>query len=101
SAGLPLPSFSFRDPYVVLTLYREAAAAVPDGRPEILAALSQAERHGWEWLVTQEVVTSAAYEEAMEIPSRTAKFHLKRFTDLGLLERIGAGPATKYRVRRG
>ena len=101
SAGLPLPSFTFEDPYVVLTLYRSPEAAVPEDRHDILIKLSEAERAGWTWLSTQDLVTTAEYEEAMGVPNRTAKNHLKKLTDLGLLVRVGAGRATKYRVQRG
>jgi ATP-dependent DNA helicase RecG len=99
-AGLPLPSFSFQDPYVVLTLSRSAEAAVPDDRQDALDKLSEAERRGWEWLTSQDLVTTAEYEQAMNLPNRTAKNHLKKLTDLGLLEMTGAGRATKYRVQR-
>ena len=40
------------------------------------------------------------YEQAMEVPNRTAKNHLKRLTDLGFLRRTGAGRATRYEVVR-
>ena len=42
----------------------------------------------------------AVYQEAMEIPNRTAKFHLRRMADLGLLRVVGAGRATRYEVTR-
>jgi ATP-dependent DNA helicase RecG len=99
-AGLPLPLYSFNAPYVVLTIYRNAQAAIPDARKDILAKLSEKERLGWDWLVTQATVTTATYQEAMEIPNRTAKNHLKKMTELGLLKRVGAGRATKYEVVR-
>ena len=56
--------------------------------------------HGAPPISTQDTVTTAMYEEAMGIPNRTAKNHLKKMTELGLLERFGAGRATKYKVVR-
>lgn len=100
SAGLPLPSYSYRAPYVVLTIYREAAAAIPGAVGDILAQLSDAERAGWDWLASRDWVTTAEYQQAMEIPNRTAKNHMKKLTDLGLLKRVGAGRATRYEVVR-
>lgn len=47
-----------------------------------------------------EPVTTAEYQEAMGVPNRTAKFHMKRMADLGLLRVVGAGRATRYEVRR-
>lgn len=99
-AKLPLPAYIFNDPYVMLTIYRNAQAAIPDTREDILAKLSKKERLGWEWLATETTVTTAMYQEAMEIPNRTAKNHLRKLTELGLLKRVGAGRATKYKVVR-
>ncbi len=97
--GLPLPAYTYHAPYVVLTMYPDAASVMAaDSGNKVLAALSDAERVGWAWLVTRETVTTAEYQEAMEIPNRTAKFHLKRMTDFGLLRVVGAGRATRYEV---
>ncbi len=96
-AGLPLPSFSYRAPYIVLTLYREANAAMDSG---ILGQLTASEQAGWNWLATQETVTTSQYQAALGLPNRTAKNHLKRLAELGLLEMAGAGRATHYRVLR-
>ena len=98
--GLPLPSYSIENDMLVLTIYRSRAAATSTLERDVLASISKSERAGWEWLATRQTVTSREYAEAMEIPSRTALNHLKRFTGLGLLERIGSGPLTQYRVVR-
>ncbi len=100
SAGLPLPAYAYKDPYVVLTIYREAKAAIPGGQGDILAQLSIKERAGWEWLATRDSVTTAEYQRAMNLPNRTAKNHMKRLTELGLLRMVGAGRATRYEVVR-
>jgi hypothetical protein len=101
AAGLPLPSYTYKAPYVVLTMYPDAASVAADvSNNKVLAKLSDAERAGWAWLVTRETVTTAEYQAAMETPNRTAKFHLKRMSDLGLLRVVGAGRATRYEVLR-
>lgn len=100
AAGLPLPSYSYTAPYLDLTLYTEAKAAVADVRGEVLARLSPAERNGWKWLVTQTEVTTAGYQKETGVPNRTAKNHLSKLTELGLLRRRGAGRATRYEVVR-
>jgi ATP-dependent DNA helicase RecG len=100
AAGLPLPSYSYKAPYVVLTVYRSAQAAIPETRTDILTQLSESEHEGWKWLATRDSVTTAEYQEAMEIPNRTAKNHMKKLTDLGLLRPVGAGRATRYEVVR-
>ena len=81
-----------------MTLFRTPAAAVRTLETDTLAALSKAERSGWEWLATRETVTSADYAAAMEVPNRTALNHLKHFTELGLVRKRGSGPATRYEV---
>ncbi|MEW5825249.1 MAG: ATP-binding protein [Candidatus Bipolaricaulota bacterium] len=101
AAGMPLPAYSYKAPYVVLTLYREAKAALPKSRGDMLAQLSEAERTGWDWLATREVVTTAEYQDAMGIPLRTARFQLGHLSELGLLRRVGSARATRYEVLRG
>jgi ATP-dependent DNA helicase RecG len=99
-AGLPRPVYSWEAPYLVLTLYRSAAAAVASLRDEIAVQLSRSERRGWEWIAQQETLTSAEYARAMDLPGRTALHHLQRLTKLGLLQKVGSGPATRYELRR-
>lgn len=99
AAGLPLPSYSYDAPYVVLTMYPDAASVTAAARDNpTLAALTEAERAGWAWLVTREIVTTAAYQKALEVPARTARSHIKRFVDLGLLRAQGAARARRYAV---
>ena len=95
-----MPTYSYEAPYVKLTIYREARAAIPGDRDDVLAKLSEKERAGWRWLVTRESVTTAEYQEEMGIPNRTAKNHMKKLTELGLLKKVGAGRATRYEVVR-
>ena len=98
--NLPLPRFTWDDPYLVLTLYRSSDAAVKTLDEANLKKLSKAERSGWEWLVTRDSVTTVEYQEAMSVPERTARNHLKKLTELGLLMMVGAGRATRYEVVR-
>jgi len=96
--GLPLPKYGFQDPYLVLTLFRNPEAAARALSQEALDSLSKAEQKGWQWLSTRETVTSSEYAAAMAVPNRTALNHFKRFAELGLLRRTGAGPTTRYEV---
>jgi ATP-dependent DNA helicase RecG len=96
AAGLPLPSYSYKPPYVVLTLYPDAISAVSDAADPRMEQLNEAERAGWAWLMTRENATSAEYQTAMEVPERTARNHLKKLTALGLLRVTGSARATRY-----
>lgn len=97
--GLPLPKYSWDDPYLVLTLYRNLEAATRTLDPQILESLSKTEQEGWKWLVTQTRITSNDYARAMKLSYRTAVYHLKRFTDFKLIRREGSGPSTHYIVQ--
>ncbi|MCX6874314.1 MAG: hypothetical protein NTW21_10980 [Verrucomicrobia bacterium] len=98
--GLPLPHYAMEGDSLVLTIYRSKAAATAALGKDVMERLSKAERAGWEWLATRETTTSTEYAESLKLPYRTAMNHLKRFQDLALLEKTGAGPATEYRIRR-
>lgn len=100
AAGLPLPRYAWEDPYLTLKLYRSTVAAVSDLGNAVVEALSKTERTGWEWLTTKQTVSSGEYASAMEMPVRTALNHLKRFVELGLVEKIGSGTSTRYKVTR-
>jgi len=100
AAGLPLPSYSYKAPYVTLTIHRNTKSAEASLDRGLLDQLTDAERKGWAWLVTQQMITTADYEKAIGVPNRTAKNHLKKLTDLGLLKMTGAARATRYEVAR-
>lgn len=98
AAGLPLPRYTWAAPYLVLTFYRSPAAALADLTDEVLEGLSKAERAGWKWLAMKQAITSVEYAAAMGVPNRTALNHLKRFSELGLIRKLGSGPATRYEM---
>jgi ATP-dependent DNA helicase RecG len=98
--GLPLPGFAMEGEYLVLTIYRNPEAAMMVLPASLRDSLTKAELDGWVWLSTKERVTTSEYQEAMGVANRTAKNHIKKLKDLGLLRRRGAGPATFYEVVR-
>lgn len=100
AAGLPLPRYAWEAPYLVLKLYRSPAAAVSELGDAVVAALSKAERAGWEWLATKKTITSGDYAAAMRVPNRTALNHLKHFAELRLVQKLGLGPSTRYKVTK-
>lgn len=99
-AGLPLPRYSWDDPYLVLTLFRSAAAAVRDLSPEVLDRLNADEKASWQFIVGREFVTSAALMKQMGFDERKAQRVLRKLQDAGLLRRAGRGRATRYEVVR-
>jgi ATP-dependent DNA helicase RecG len=98
--GLPLPRYSWDDPYLVLTLYRSPEAATRVLPSRTLDSLSEEEKKGWEFLASKTVFSRAEYEEHTEADKRKAQRHLKRFVVLGLVRPVGAGRTAKYEVMR-
>lgn len=96
--GLPLPRYTFEAPYLVLTLFRNPEAAARVLSQEVLDSLSKAEQKGWQWLVTKGRARSSQYAIAMDVEDRTARRHLNRFVELGMVRKTGSGPATEYEV---
>ena len=99
--GLPLPRYSWDDPYIVLTLYRTPEAATTTLAPDVLDALSPAEKKGWQWVSTHGPFTSKQYSESVAVPYRTAMNHIERFVELELVRPIGQGRARRYEVAYG
>ena len=95
TASLHLP---FLPP--TLTLYRSAAGAVRDLRPEVLDHLNADEKASWQFIVGRDSVTSPVLMEQMGFDERKAQRVLKALLDSGLLRRVGRGPATRYEVVR-
>jgi ATP-dependent DNA helicase RecG len=99
-ADLPLPTYSWDDPYLVLTVYATSAAAIASLTEGVRQSLSKAERAGLEWLAKRQLATAAEYASTLAIPRRTALNHLKHFVELGLVVQRGAARSTYYEVIR-
>jgi ATP-dependent DNA helicase RecG len=97
-ARLPLPKYSWDDPYLVLTLYRSMESATNLVSKATLGALSNMELVGWAFLSTRTDTTQNEYARHLGINARTAQRHLTHFVELGLLRRTGQARATKYQV---
>lgn len=100
TAGLPLPRFTWEDPYLVLTIYRSPAAAVHTLSPEVLESLNADERASWGYIVGKDSVTSGALMKQMGFDERKAQRVLKKLQEAGLLRRVGQGSRTRYEVVR-
>lgn len=94
--GLPLPRYTWNNPYVVLTFYRSSAAAATELPAHVQGSLTDSELRGWQWMATTGRTTAQEYARAMNVEDRTARRHLNDFLKLGLVRRIGVGPSTEY-----
>jgi len=93
--GLPLPSYSMEGDSLVLTIYRSKAAATAT-LGTILEELTDEEQEGWKFVAGRTGTTQSEYARNLGVTARTAQRHLSHFVELGLLRRVGRGPATKY-----
>jgi len=100
SAGLPLPRYSWKAPYLLLTLYRSAAGAARDLASEVPDTLNADERAAWQWAVTRDSLTSRDLMEHLEFDERKAQRVLRKLEGVGLLRRVGSARATHYEVVR-
>jgi len=98
AARLPLPKYSWDDPYLVLTLYRSAASATQLVAKATQGALTNLELVGWTFLSTRTEATQNEYARYVGVNARTAQRHLTHFVELGLLRRTGQARATRYEV---
>jgi len=98
--GLPLPRYTFEDPYLVLTLYRNPTSAVRDLHPDIRNQLSADDMRAWEFLSSKDAATSPDLMKKLGYDERKSQRILKKLMNLGLLRRVGKGRATRYEVQR-
>ena len=96
--NLPLPRYSWENPYLVLTIFRSREAVSSTLKPEVLQSLTESEQRGWQWLSTTNRTKSSQYAKAMRMDDRTARRHLNHFLKLGLVKKSGSGPSTEYEV---
>jgi len=94
--GLPLPKYTFENPYLVLTLYRHPESATRVLAPDILHSMSEDEKRSWQFIVTKESVTSVQLMEQFGYDERKSQRVLKKLIESGFIRRIGKGPATRY-----
>ena len=97
-AGLPLPRYSWQDPYLVLTLFQTPSSVTSTLDPAVLANLKPDERAGWEFAAGQDNFASADLMKQLGFDEKKAQRILKKLIQLKLLRRLGKGPATRYQL---
>ena len=94
--GLPLPSYAMEGDSLMLTIYRTTESATRTLARAVVEELTPEEQKGWTFLSGRTGTTQNEYARNMKVTARTAQRHLTHFVELGLLRRIGRGPATEY-----
>ena len=62
----------------------------------MLQELTVEEQEGWKFVAGRTGTTQSEYARNLGVTARTAQRHLSHFVKLGLLRRVGRGPATEY-----
>ena len=99
-AGLPLPSYQWDDPYLVLTLYRNAEGLAESLDPGVLEALNHDEQAAWRIIASKGNITSGELVAKLGIDERKAQRILKKLMQMQLICRMGKGRATQYGMNR-
>ncbi|MCJ7481995.1 MAG: hypothetical protein MUO31_03420 [Thermodesulfovibrionales bacterium] len=97
---LPLPKYTFEDPYLVLTLYRNQEGIIQELHKDIFNQLNVDEKTALRFISTKDSLTSSDLIKKMEIDERKAQRILMKLVKLKLLLRVSKGPATRYKVVR-
>ena len=94
--GLPLPKYTWEDPYLVLTLYRSAKGAVRALGTEVLERLGADEKAALQTILANQPVTTAEVMAETGFDERKTQRVLRKLIDAGLVRRVGKGRATQY-----
>jgi ATP-dependent DNA helicase RecG len=96
--GLPLPEYTFKDPFLILTFPRSITAAKKVSVFPALSKLNDEELVGYEYIKSKGKIIRKEYEEHFRFDSKKAERHLKKLFDLRLVVRKGSGPSTYYEI---
>lgn len=98
---LPLPEYTYENPFLVLTFARTMEAVKNVTHHAGVTELSRPQLEGYEWLKTAGEVSTREYSAKFSIGYKTAQRHLAKMRELRLIEDNGEdanSPNYKYRV---
>jgi len=97
---LPKPSFRMDEQYFVTTIYTKIGAKPSSSEiQDKMKELSSDEKKGFELIRNRGQITSGEYQNLVGVSERTARRHLSKMTELGLLQIEGAGRSTIYKLK--
>lgn len=96
--GLPLPLVSYEEPYMTFTFPRSSIALKSVAKNDKLNQLNIEELKGYDFIRINQKTTRKEYETKFGFEKKKAERHLTHMTELGLIERKGAGPGTFYEL---
>lgn len=94
--GLPLPEYEMEGDLMVLTIFRSGAGVISKLSPVVRKSLNEDEKASWAFISGRDSIRSPELMEEMNFDERKAQRVLKKLQEVGLLQRIGRGPSTRY-----
>jgi len=94
--SLPLPQYSFTDPYVILKFPRTTKEIKRLYGKKGMESLNDKEIKGLILIQGKNKITKKEYAEYLGVSDKTAQRHLSKFTKLGIVKQAIKGPATIY-----
>lgn len=96
--GLPIPKYTFKEPFLTLTFPRTAEGVKSVVNTEGIEKLSDEELGYFEIFRERDYVTKSEFIEFTRFAERSAQRQLKKWVDDGLIVSEGAGRSTRYRA---
>lgn len=96
--GLPLPLVSYEEPYMVFKFPRNGEALKSIAGNDQLNQLNSDELKGYDFIRVKEKITRKEYEDYFTFDKKKAERHLTHMTEIGLIDRKGAGRGTYYEI---
>ncbi len=99
--GLPLPEYTYKEPFLTLTFPRDIESVQKVTRIKGVEELTSEELLGYEWIKSQKEVSAKEYAEQLGIASRTASRHLKRMLELDVIttnNELAKSPKLRYKL---
>jgi ATP-dependent DNA helicase RecG len=93
---LPLPEFTFEEPFLKLTFPKTFDAVKKVSKHTSVVNLNNEELKGYEFIKSKGEVKRSDYEEHFEFDKKKAERHLNKMVEENLIERKGAGRSTYY-----
>ena len=99
---LPLPEYHYENPFLSLIFPKKYYAVKKSFPNENFAELTNEELLGYEWIRTNEEVSTKEYAEHFGYTQRTASRHLNKMINLKLIDTNGENqksPKLKYKIK--
>src|ERR1035437_3913766 len=98
--NLPHPSYRMNDHYFIITLYLKTGVYKPaTDLMDNLKKLNSKEKKGYDILADRKQITSSEYQTIMKVSERTARNHLNKMVELGLIFPEHAGKYIIYKLK--